>query len=160
MAFAADPSLLPMFVSDPGAQRDRFAAELEEIVHSIRTLDDVRPSRAPRSAPATAATACALAHYKVMGEALMASLRQAIGEKWTPEVDEAWRLAYNLMAETMMLGALQRGSDERLSMTSASAVASSRRLPTPSFEYTFCRWLFTVRTDRNSRSAMSLLDAP
>ena len=45
----------------------------------------------------------------------MASLRQAIGEKWTPEVDEAWRLAYNLVAETMMLGALNeaRTSDSR-----------------------------------------------
>ena len=43
LAFAADPSLLPMFVSDPGAQRDRFAAELEEIVDSIRTLDEFGP---------------------------------------------------------------------------------------------------------------------
>ena len=34
------------------------------------------------------------------------------------------------------------------------------RLPTPSFEYTFCKWLLTVRTDKNSRSAMSLLDTP
>ena len=31
---------------------------------------------------------------------------------------------------------------------------------TPSFEYTFCRWLLTVRTDRNSRSAIALLDSP
>jgi hypothetical protein len=51
MAFAADPSLLPMFVSDPGAQRDRFAAELEEIVDSIRTLDEFGPRAHARRPP-------------------------------------------------------------------------------------------------------------
>ena len=114
MAFAADPSLLPMFVSDPGAQRDRFATELEEIVHSIRTLDEFGP-RVRTLGSRHRGYGVRAAHYKVMGEALMASLRQAIGEKWTPEVDEAWRLAYNLVAETMMLGALNeaRTSDSR-----------------------------------------------
>jgi hemoglobin-like flavoprotein len=114
MAFAADPSLLPMFVSDPGAQRDRFAAELEEIVDSIRTLDEFGP-RVRTLGARHRGYGVRAAHYKVMGEALMASLRQAIGEQWTPEVEDAWRLAYNLVAETMMLGALNepRTSDSR-----------------------------------------------
>src|SRR5215203_4393637 len=49
---------------------------------------------------------------------------------------------------------------ELTSPRSSSADASCRRPEMPNFEYTFCRWLFTVRTDRNRRSAMSWLDAP
>ena len=41
-----------------------------------------------------------------------------------------------------------------------SAAASSRRPATPSLAYTLWRWLFTVRSERNSRSAMSLLETP
>ena len=67
-------------------------------------------------------------------------------------------LAYNLTAETMMAGALKaqlRADAERLQRG-----RQLRRPVTPSFEYTFWRWLLTVRTDRNSRSAISLLDSP
>ena len=42
-----------------------------------------------------------------MGTALMASLAAALGAGWTAEVEEAWMLAYNLTAETMMAGALK-----------------------------------------------------
>ena len=56
LAFAADPALLTMFVSDPGEQRDRFATELEEIVESIRTLETSSPA-CGRSGSVTASTA-------------------------------------------------------------------------------------------------------
>ena len=105
LAFAADPALLSMFVSDPGEQRDRFATELEEIVHSIRTLEAFEPT--VRSLGVRhRGYGVRPGHYKVMGDALIAALRDAVGEPWTPDVEEAWRLAYNLTAETMMLGAM------------------------------------------------------
>ena len=42
-----------------------------------------------------------------MGAALLAALAQRSGDGWTAEVEEAWALAYNLTAETMMTGALE-----------------------------------------------------
>ena len=46
-------------------------------------------------------------HYRLMGQALMASLAAALG----PTVDAGgrggWGLAYNLTAETMMTGAME-----------------------------------------------------
>ena len=42
-----------------------------------------------------------------MGDAAVGRLAAAVGDGWTAEVDEAWTLAYNLMAETMMTGAMQ-----------------------------------------------------
>ena len=46
------------------------------------------------------------AHYRLMGGALLAALADAMGDGWTPDAEEAWTLAYNLIAETMMAGAL------------------------------------------------------
>ena len=43
-----------------------------------------------------------------MGEALLSTLAAALGPRWTAEVEEAWALAYNLTAETMMAGALAK----------------------------------------------------
>ena len=37
----------------------------------------------------------------------MASVRRRAGAAWTLEVEEAWTLAYNLIAETMMTGAME-----------------------------------------------------
>src|SRR6185436_9228265 len=42
----------------------------------------------------------------------------------------------------------------------ASAAGRARRPLMPSFVYTFCRWLSTVRTETTSRSAIALLDSP
>jgi hypothetical protein len=42
-----------------------------------------------------------------MGDALVASLAAALGEDWNPDLEEAWVLAYNLTAETMMMGAAE-----------------------------------------------------
>jgi nitric oxide dioxygenase len=105
-AFAEDPSLSQMFTSDPAVQRRRFAAELDEIVHSMRSIEAFEPGvralgerhrrygvRAP--------------HYRLMGRALLAALEAALDERWTAEVAEAWALAYNLTAETMLLGAME-----------------------------------------------------
>ena len=106
LAFAADPAIISMFVVDPGEQRDRFAAELEEIVRAIRTLDTFEP-RVRALGARHRGYGVRPGHYKLMGDALLASLRAALGDAWTDEVEQAWTLAYNLTAETMMLGALQ-----------------------------------------------------
>jgi hemoglobin-like flavoprotein len=37
-----------------------------------------------------------------MGDALLGALGAALGDEWTPDVEEAWQMAYNLTAETMM----------------------------------------------------------
>jgi hemoglobin-like flavoprotein len=105
-AFAADPDVAAMFTSDAALQRRRFALELQTIVGSIRDLD------------AFCATAAALgarhrgygvraAHYRTMGDALLASLGAALGPAWTADVEEAWTLAYSLISEAMMAGALE-----------------------------------------------------
>jgi hemoglobin-like flavoprotein len=105
-AFAADPALAQMFTAEPAVQQARFAAELSEIVRSIRSIDSFRP--AARSLGARhRGYGVRAGHYRLMGTALLAALAAAMGDDWTPEAEEAWTLAYNLIAETMMTGALE-----------------------------------------------------
>jgi hemoglobin-like flavoprotein len=104
--FAGDPAVAAMFTTDPAVQRERFGDELAAIVGSIQDFDTFYPATRAlgdhhRDLGARAA------HYRLMGETLLSTLAAALGERWTPEVEQAWTLAYNLIAETMLAGALR-----------------------------------------------------
>ncbi len=105
-AFAADPEVAAMFTSDPEIQRQRFALELQTIVGSIRDLDAFCSSAAALGARHRGYGVRA-SHYRTMGDALLASLAAALGDAWTPAVEEAWTLAYSLISESMLAGALE-----------------------------------------------------
>jgi hemoglobin-like flavoprotein len=103
-AFNADSELSGMFTTDPAVQRTRFAAELAVIVASIRRFDEFREEtgelgRRHRSYGVRAG------HYRIMGDALLAALSAALGDQWDDDTEEAWRMAFNLTAESMMEGA-------------------------------------------------------
>ena len=121
-----------MFTTDPGVQRARFAAELD----GDRPFDPVASTTFAPTAAALGARhrgyGVRAAHYRLMGEALLAALAAALGDGWTDEVAEAWALAYNLTAETMMMGPW-RSPSALSSVSPPSAPASCRRPPTPSF---------------------------
>jgi hemoglobin-like flavoprotein len=102
--FAADPSVAGLFQSDPVRQRAKFAAELEAIVLAIRR-HEMFLVRARALGARHAGYGVRAAHYRAVGVALLAALAAALGDTWTPQVEQAWRLAYNLIAEAMMAGA-------------------------------------------------------
>jgi hemoglobin-like flavoprotein len=105
-AFAADPEVAAMFTSDPDTQRQRFAIELQTIVSSIGDLDEFCPATAALGARHRTYGVRA-SHYRTMGDALLASLAAQLGDRWTPAVEEAWTLAYSLISESMLAGALE-----------------------------------------------------
>jgi hemoglobin-like flavoprotein len=109
-AFRRDPALSEMFTLEPAIQQGRFAAELSEIVASIRRLDRFCPALRALGARHRAYGVRAT-HYRLMGEALLETLAAALGCRWTPAVNEAWTLAYALTAETMLAGALDGPPD-------------------------------------------------
>lgn len=42
-------------------------------------------------------------HYKLVGDALLWTLKQGLGNDWTPEAEAAWTKCYALLSETMIL---------------------------------------------------------
>jgi NAD(P)H-flavin reductase/hemoglobin-like flavoprotein len=44
-------------------------------------------------------------HYEIVGATLLESLRALAGEHWTPQYEQAWRDAYDIIARKMLAGA-------------------------------------------------------
>ena len=94
LLFAAHPEVRALFHrSTPGAQNKMFAQKLTAIVDH---LDD--PAWLRRELPHLARNhetyGVTAAMYPWVGEALVATLREACGDVWTAEAERAWTEAY------------------------------------------------------------------
>lgn len=101
--FAAHPSLRPMFSrNSPGAQQKMFAQKLAAIVDSV-DQPDVLLAEAKAIARSHATYGIRPEMYAWVGEALLASLREAVGPgEWTPEAEAAWGEAYAAVAQAVL----------------------------------------------------------
>ena len=102
--FELEPATRRLFGDDLTAQRHKFAAELAFVVTGLRH----------RPGLVTAAESLGRhhgdlgvrpEHFRLAGFALVDALAVTLGDSWTPELGQAWRLAYRLTAEAMMTGA-------------------------------------------------------
>jgi len=103
--FEIDPSLEYLFVrSDMVAQHAKLLRALGFAVSSLDRLEDLEP------------TLVALGrrhldygvrrhHYKVVGAALLWTLRRALGRDWSHEIEDAWSELYGLVSRIMIAGA-------------------------------------------------------
>ncbi len=107
--FEAEPSARTMFSTDPELQEALFAEELSEIVNSISRFDAFVP-RTRDLGVRHAAYGVTYEHSETSGRVLQMALADTLGPMFTDECDEAWSLAFRLMAETMMQGAADAAS--------------------------------------------------
>lgn len=102
--FELDPSLRGLFKGDLAAQGARLMAALGSAVRALDQLDGVAP--ALRSLGRRhAAYGVRPEHYAVVGEALIGTLQQALGEAFTIEARRAWIDAYAHLAWIMIAAA-------------------------------------------------------
>lgn len=98
--FELDPSLRHMFKSDLGEQKIKLMSTLAFAVAGLsqpeRILGAVRDLGRRHAGYGVQAE-----HYQTVGAALLWTLRQGLGEKFSPAVAEAWAAAYTLVATTM-----------------------------------------------------------
>jgi len=102
--FRRDPALRPLFTTDMAEQKVRFAVKLAELVHAIPRLDDLLGHTRELGAR-HAGYGVRAADYPTVGAALIAALASVLGPGFDDQTRQAWELAYNLMAETMLEGA-------------------------------------------------------
>ena len=102
--FARDPALRALFTTDMALQKVRFADKLTEIVRAIPRLDELLAHTRALGARHVG-YGVRVADYKTVGEALLAALAAVLGDSFDAQTREAWYIAYNLMAETMLEGA-------------------------------------------------------
>ena len=102
--FRKDPALRPLFTTDMTEQQARFARKLTEIVHAIPRLDDLLGHTRALGARHLGYGVRA-ADYQTVGAALIDALAFVLGDGFDAPTRQAWVLAYNLVAETMLEGA-------------------------------------------------------
>jgi hemoglobin-like flavoprotein len=102
--FRRDPALRPLFTTDLAEQEVRFARKLTELVQAIPRLDQLLAHTQALGARHVGYGVRA-ADYQTVGAALLDALAAVLGDDFDPETRQAWAVAYNLMAETMLDGA-------------------------------------------------------
>jgi hemoglobin-like flavoprotein len=102
--FGRHPSLRALFTTDPAQQQARFADKLTEIVWAMPRLDELLVHTRALGARHVGYGVRAV-DYGAVGEALLGALAAVLGDDFDDPTREAWALAYNLVAETMLAGA-------------------------------------------------------
>ena len=102
--FARDPALRPLFTTPLAKQEVRFAEKLTEIVRAMPRLDELLIHTRALGARHVGYGVRAV-DYRTLGDALLAALAAVLGDSFDVCTREAWALAYNLVAETMLEGA-------------------------------------------------------
>ena len=102
--FERDPALRPLFTTPLAEQEVKFAVKLTEIVQAMPRLDELLTHTRALGARHVG-YGVRTADYQTLGEALLAALAAVLGDSFDTPTREAWVLAYNLVAETMLEGA-------------------------------------------------------
>lgn len=98
--FTLDPSLRSLFKGDMEAQGVKLMQTLGTVVQGLSSPDSIRPAvvalgERHRGYGVTEA------HYDTVGQALLWTLGQGLGARFTPDVEAAWASAYTMLASTM-----------------------------------------------------------
>lgn len=104
--FELDPSLRPLFQGDMREQGRKLMTMLRVVVNGLHRLDQLVPA-VQELGRRHAAYGVADEHYDIVAAALLWTLRQGLGDDWTPNVEAAWVVAYTLLADTMKAAAAE-----------------------------------------------------
>jgi nitric oxide dioxygenase len=100
----AHPELAPMFNKEDqgnGAQAKRLAAAILAYVGNLDRLDLLGPA-VTNISKRHVQTNVKPEHYPIVGHFLLDAMSSVLGEALTPELLEAWKVAYTELADMMM----------------------------------------------------------
>ena len=98
--FELDPSLKPLFKSDMAVQGRLLMQTIGAAVTGLDDLTALTPMVQDLGVR-HARYGVQPEHYDTVGEALLWTLGQGLGDGFTPEVQTAWREVYALLAQVM-----------------------------------------------------------
>lgn len=99
--FIAAPQVRHLFKPDISEQSVKLIRMLTYIVSKLDRLEDIIPD-IQHLAAAHAGYGAQPQHYTIVGECLIRTLKDGLGESWNHELEEAWAEAYTILKETMI----------------------------------------------------------
>jgi hemoglobin-like flavoprotein len=128
--FEMDPSVRPLFKSDMAQQKKKLMQTLSVAVDGLSNI--------PRLVPVLEQLGSRHAgymvqdhHYDLVGEALLWTLREGLGDSFNPEVQSAWTEVYGLVASVMKKAAATSTSAKPQVSTSQPALPPRPPSPPP-----------------------------
>ena len=104
--FTLDPALRHLFKGDMGQQGQMLMSMIGAAVSGLKDLERLAPVVRQLGARHMRYGVQAQ-HYATVGSALLWTLDQGLGDRFTPAVREAWTAAYTLLSDVMLLGAME-----------------------------------------------------
>jgi hemoglobin-like flavoprotein len=98
--FSLEPSVRRLFKGDMVEQGRKLMSMISVAVNSLARLETIVPA-VQALGRRHAGYGVKRHHYTVVEAALLWTLAQGLGEKFTREIEEAWRSAYRVLATTM-----------------------------------------------------------
>ncbi len=114
LLFARHPSVRQLFPQDMSAQKQKLLASLKLVIQNIRAPEKLREPLLQMGAR-HANYGAQPAHYPAVRDTLIEVLAELAGPAWTPQHQQDWTDALNLVATVMLEGqrqAAQVGSPE------------------------------------------------
>jgi nitric oxide dioxygenase len=99
--FALAPELRPLFRSDVASQGMRFMSTLATIADLLDAPEELA-DEIDYLARTHAGTGVRAAHFVPMRSALLVTLAETLGPEFSPELQEAWHVAYDHFAALMI----------------------------------------------------------
>jgi nitric oxide dioxygenase len=105
--FAIAPETRALFREDLVGQGMKFFSTLDTIVELLHDMDAL-DSEVADLARSHASLGVMARHFEPMGSALMVTLGETVGTKFTEELRDAWRAAYDEISRRMVAAARMR----------------------------------------------------
>jgi nitric oxide dioxygenase len=101
--FEVAPGVRPLFKDDIKEQSKKLMSMVTYVVTKLDKLDTIIAeikSLAQRHKKYGAIGA----HYAVVGECLIFTLKKGLGDRWNPQTEAAWLAVYKILASAMIEG--------------------------------------------------------
>ncbi|HEX6846452.1 MAG TPA: globin domain-containing protein [Chitinophagaceae bacterium] len=102
--FMANPSLRNMFPKKMDDQYRKLMDMLSVIIARLDRIDELNEDIASM-ARRHVHYGVRPGHYKLVGNALLWTLKHGLGKDWTPELEKAWAACYSLISGVMIKAA-------------------------------------------------------
>jgi hemoglobin-like flavoprotein len=100
--FAAAPEVRHLFKPDISEQANKLVTILGYVVTKLNKMDELLPEVQKLGARHNSYGTEPM-HYEVVGQCLVATLKEGLGTAWTAEVQDAWITAYNTLKNVMIV---------------------------------------------------------
>lgn len=100
--FELDPSLKPLFKGDMKEQGRKLMSTITLAVSSLNNLESILPAVQNLGRKHSQEYGVPDSSYATVGEALLWTLGQGLGDAFTADVEKAWELTYTTLANAML----------------------------------------------------------